>query len=383
MNDKPPLNDADAAAEDEFQALSALDEAEAALAAESSGSTSRRLLRRRLLQRREREVCIDVYDGYGTTEALRISGRVYFKRRYKASEADDTRFRNLVNTSKQFMTYDARQVWVQVTLGQRPATEVRTDDHGIFEVTLGELGDLSGGIYPVSVGLADSNQRRIHAEAGQGHFIVHPADSDRVGIISDIDDTILLTEATRKMRMLKNIFLKNPLTQGAIPGMRDIYRAIHYGPEGDGYDATHYVSSSPAHLYRRISHFLGHEDFPAGSIDLKTVRLRNRGQSTDSLFDHQHYKYGRIARILETFPRRRFVLFGDSGEHDSAIYRRISARYPAQILAVYIHNVTDADPFHSHYQGQMLFSSIDRVRRDLLQRGLIYPDTLGRHLSSS
>lgn len=369
------MNDAEAAAEAELQALSALDEAEAALAAESSGSASRRSLRRRLLQRRQREVCIDVYDGYGTTEALRISGRVYFKRRDKVSEADDTRFRNLLNTSRQFMTYDARQVWVQVVLGPEHQAEVCTDDHGIFEVTLTGLADLPGGIHPVTVQLAEGHQRRISAEVGQGHFIVHSAGSDRVGIISDIDDTILLTEATRKVRMLKNIFLKNPLTQGAIPGMSEIYRAIHHGPEGDGYDATHYVSSSPAHLYRRISHFLGHAEFPAGSIDLKTVRLRNRGQNTDSLFDHQHYKYGRIQRILETFPRRRFVLFGDSGEHDSAIYRRISQRYPDQILAVYIHNVTEADPFHSHYQGQMLFSSIEKVRRDLLQRGLIYPET--------
>jgi phosphatidate phosphatase APP1 len=367
-----PQDDPNELEEYDDLSLEALDEDEAALLAETSGTAARRLLSRRLLQRRLRRVKIDVYDGYGTAEQLTVTGRIYFDRRLRQAQEQDSRLRNLVNTSRHFMTNDAPQVWVEICLGEYKQ-EVCTDPFGLFSARFENLQALPHGMHAIQVSLSMQNQRRIQAETGVGHFMLHDLHSDRVGIISDIDDTILLTGATRKMHMLKNIFLSNHLTQAVVPGMSELYRAIHYGPQGDGYDATHYVSSSPAHLYTRIKHFLRHQQFPEGSIDLKKVRLRKKGQITDSLFDHEKYKFERIRRILETFPRRRYVLFGDSGEHDSEIYRRIAMQYPSRILGVYIHNVSEADPYHPRFEGQMLFSGLDKVRRDLLHKGLIAP----------
>lgn len=324
--------------------------------------------RRRLLRRRTRLITIDVYDGYGTSESLKVKGRLFSKRRIDEVDENDSRLRNLVNTSKRFITNEAERVWVQVHLREL-MQEVQTDHEGLFTAVFEQLGDIPYGVHPVTVNLSPRNRKRMQAETGVGNFMLHALDSDRVGIISDVDDTILRTEATSKVRLLKNVFLSNYKTQSAVEGMSDIYRAIHRGPEGDGYDATHYVSSSPDNLYSRINSFLDYRDFPSGSIDLKNIGLR---KGSDSLFDHEKYKLGRIQRILETYPKRRYVLFGDSGEHDPEIYRKLSKDYPTQVMAIYIHNVTGADPYSSRFEGMLLFTSIEKVRRDLIKRGLVY-----------
>lgn len=333
---------------------------------EAQVETARR--RRLRLRRRIRNLKIDVYDGYGTSQRLAVTGRVFSFRRLDAVEVEDSRFRNLVNTSKRFIVNEAEEIWVKVQL-RGHSCEVQTDHEGIFKAVFQEIGDVPYGVHSVTVALAERNTRRIQGEAGVGHFILHDAASDRVSIISDIDDTILHTFATSKVRMLRNIFLSNYKTQSAVAGMSDLYRAIHYGPEGDGYDATHYVSSSPDNLYSRINSFLDFQKFPAGSIDLKNLGLR---KGSDSLFEHEKYKLGRIRRIFETFPRRRFVLFGDSGEHDPEIYQQIRQLFPAQVMAIYIHNVTEEDPYSPRFYKQILFAGVEKVQRDLRQRGLIY-----------
>ncbi len=325
--------------------------------------------KRRRFRRRIKRLKIDVYDGYGTSERLVIKGRVFSDRKVDAIDENDSRFRNLVNTSKRFITNEADKVWVKVCVREY-LQEVLTDHEGIYRASFENIEDVPYGLHSFTVAISEKNKRRYQAEPAIGQYVLHDPTSDRVSIISDVDDTILLTEASSKVRMLRNVFLKNHFTQSAVEGMSDLYRAIHYGPEGDGYDATHYVSSSPDNLYSRINRFLDLQKFPAGSIDLKNIGLR-KGQ--DSLFDHETYKLGRIRSILSTFPRRRFVLFGDSGEHDPQIYRKLAQEFKDQIVAIYIHNVNNADPYSSRFDGQMLFTSIDKVRRDLVKQGLIHP----------
>jgi len=50
-------------------------------------------------------------------------------------------------------------------------------------------------------------------------------------------------------------------------------------------------------------------------------------------------KFTRIVRILETYPKQRFILLGDSSQHDPYIYEAIVSHFPKQIHAVYIRDV--------------------------------------------
>jgi phosphatidate phosphatase APP1 len=55
------------------------------------------------------------------------------------------------------------------------------------------------------------------------------------------------------------------------------------------------------------------------------------------------YKLRQIEPLLKTYPMRKFILIGDSGEKDPEIYAELSRRYPGRIEQIWIRNVNDAN----------------------------------------
>ena len=103
--------------------------------------------------------------------------------------------------------------------------------------------------------------------------------------------------------------------------------------------AFHYVSSSPWQLYEPLASFLSDTGFPEGSLDLRLFRIKDRtalNLGADSLTT----KPPVIEQLLQAYPERRFILVGDSGERDPEVYALIARKYPAQILRIFIRDVT-------------------------------------------
>ncbi|MCA9193800.1 MAG: App1 family protein [Planctomycetales bacterium] len=151
-----------------------------------------------------------------------------------------------------------------------------------------------------------------------------------ISIISDIDDTIKLTDATSRREMLANTFLR-PFA--AVDGMATLYQL--WQQQGCHF---HYVSSSPWELYESLAELCTAVQFPAGSMHLRYFRVR------DEMFKRfrpvrRNSKVGIIAGILKRLPQRRFVLIGDSGEKDPEIYRFLAKRFPERIAAILIRNL--------------------------------------------
>ena len=48
-----------------------------------------------------------------------------------------------------------------------------------------------------------------------------------------------------------------------------------------------------------------------------------------------------IRMLLSKFPQRRFLFIGDSGEKDLEIYRKLSIKYPEQVLGILIRNLVE------------------------------------------
>ena len=166
-----------------------------------------------------------------------------------------------------------------------------------------------------------------------------------LSLISDIDDTIKVTDilAGREV-VMENTFFR-PFA--AVPGMAERYRRL--GEE----TAFHYVSGGPWQLYRPLAEFIAAAGFPDGSFHMKSVRknLLTPGSWQDlaSLAGGDattEQKLGQIGGIIGHFPERRFILVGDSGEHDPEVYREIRDRFPGQIEAIWIRDV--ADDRHRH-----------------------------------
>jgi phosphatidate phosphatase APP1 len=160
-------------------------------------------------------------------------------------------------------------------------------------------------------------------------------------VISDIDDTIKITEVRNRHALLRNTFLREFTS---VPRMAEFYQLIARSNDAQ----FHYVSASPWQLHVAIVEFLEIHNFPRGTFVMKEFRWKNR--TFLSLFsDPEKYKPTVIEPLLKRFPKRHFILIGDSGERDPEIYAALARQYPEQIAAVYIRDVTGESATTARY----------------------------------
>jgi hypothetical protein len=153
-----------------------------------------------------------------------------------------------------------------------------------------------------------------------------------VSVISDVDDTIKLTNVLQKRELLRNTFGR-PFA--CVPGMAELYRRW----EREMGAAFHYVSASPWHLFPFLEEFLKVQDFPEGTWHLRDFRLAGR-HLANLLRSSKSVKRKHIEGLLACYPERRFILVGDSGEGDAEIYGEAARACPRQVQAIYIRMVT-------------------------------------------
>jgi hypothetical protein len=173
-----------------------------------------------------------------------------------------------------------------------------------------------------------------------------------VSVISDIDDTIKITQVPDREAMLKNTFLRE--FQPA-PGMAEFYATL----ARTNHAAFHYVSASPWQLYEPLSEFARSNGFPAGTFHLKPFRWKSRKISNLS-GDPMKYKLGVIEPLMKQFSQREFILIGDSGERDPEIYGELARRFPKQIKRIYIRDVTGESAESARYEK--VFRNLPDVR---------------------
>ena len=190
---------------------------------------------------------------------------------------------------------------------------VVSDREGYFHVAL--AGRFKAGWNDIAVELAGRLAVRATARA------LVPSPRARFGVISDIDDTVVYSNVTRKLRMVLMLALSNARTRKPFAGVAAFYRALHARV-----NPFFYVSKSPWNLYAPLLEYFAHQDLPAGPLILRDFGWRMPKQ----------HKETAIADILATYPKLPFVLIGDSGEHDPEIYAGIVHRFPSRIRAIYI-----------------------------------------------
>jgi hypothetical protein len=160
-------------------------------------------------------------------------------------------------------------------------------------------------------------------------------------VVSDIDDTVKVSEVRDRRALLANTFLRE---FRPVPGMAELYR--RWAAAGAVF---HYVSASPWQLYAPLSEFLHAHDFPAGTFHLKSFRPRGAGLRK-VLASPEKTKRQAVAAVLEAFPGRRFVLVGDSGERDPEMYAGLARDHPGRVARVLIRDVTGEGPGAERYR---------------------------------
>jgi phosphatidate phosphatase APP1 len=159
---------------------------------------------------------------------------------------------------------------------------------------------------------------------------IHTVEPTGLSVISDIDDTVKITNVADRRELLRNTLLREFV---AVPGMADVYRRWQ-----DAGTAFHYVSASPWQLSGCLNGFIHAVGLPAGSMHLKLFRLKD-STPLGRLPSRKRSKGRVIEQIMADFPERRFLLVGDSGERDPEVYATVARRRPGQVSGIAIRRV--------------------------------------------
>jgi phosphatidate phosphatase APP1 len=275
----------------------------AALGAGSEIKRRRFSYLRGLLARLRDPIIILPYLGYGTPEKLMLQGRVLQDEGFRPTSDAERRWRNLVAFFKRMEADVVPGARLRAQFGGVCAESV-SDRQGYFRVELKPAGPAKPGWNEVALELV--RKREIRAS---GRVLVPPPDAE-FGVISDIDDTIVYSQAIRKLRMIVSLAFSNARTRKPFKDVGAFYRALHRGR-----NPFFYVSKSPWNLYVPLVEFLELQGLPLGPLLLRDFGLRmNRNHKTEA-----------IEAILQTYPELGFILIGDSGEEDPEIYSGIVA----------------------------------------------------------
>ncbi|UXP33072.1 DUF2183 domain-containing protein [Reichenbachiella agarivorans] len=267
------------------------------------------------------------YRGYGTNKKVYIKGMVLENRPEFLAHADDKRSKNLKHMVARYLSTAIPDVEIRISFAGHEKT-VRTDEVGYFATWFVMEEELKHtGWLGVEYQLQDSEwgESVEHGEV----LIVNPTAT--YGVISDIDDTVLVSHATELLRKLRLILTQNAKTRLPFAGVSEFYHAL----AGEAANPIFYVSSSEWNLYDFLVDFFATKQLPKGPFLLQNFKSGLKELISSGGGSHAH-KIEKIKRLMDLFPSLSFVLIGDSGQRDPEIYADAVAHYPHRIKAIYI-----------------------------------------------
>jgi phosphatidate phosphatase APP1 len=228
---------------------------------------------------------------------------------------------------------------VELRIGNHRATEV-TDSHGFANFAVPVPGLRVGWHNAVAVTTPIE-----HGESASGTGrVVKPSLKAPFLVISDIDDTILLTGLTEGVAMVARTVLREASQRAAIPGMASLYRGLARGIPGrtgkrHPEPTFFYVSTGSWSFYPALQEFVQLRGFPQGPMFLTdwgpTERYIRRSGA--------EHKRTAIRRLFEAYPGMDFVLVGDSGQRDPLTYEEMAREFPGRVRVILIRQVGPDD----------------------------------------
>lgn len=286
-----------------------------------------------------RSVMIMPFQGFGNGQVLFFPGRVLADRGISKSKPEDSSWRNFKRMYKHFMARKIPGARVEATF-DGVTQSATTDEEGYYEFRM-ELPQPIKGHNPwqkIRLELVDKVLKNQEPQVVYSHLFV-PPEKVEFGVISDIDDTVVPTGATRLWEMLKTTFMGNAYTRVPFPGVAAFYQALSKGLVGQENNPFFYVSSSPWNLYNFLRELMTIHNLPQGPL-----MLRDLGLSRDHFFagSHTEHKLVQIERIFDIIREIPFILIGDSGQHDAEIYLQVIRDFPGRVKMVYIRDIDSA-----------------------------------------
>lgn len=273
---------------------------------------------------------LKVYNGYGNGAVLTIFGHVLGLSPLPRKRYSHGIIRNSFSLIRSFTVRPLAHAAVSL-YWNGTVYETFSQDDGFFRFEWQPAEALSPGRYPVQLFLKDAIGEVISEDTGE----IYVPDVYKYAIISDIDDTFLVSHSSNLRKRLYVLLTKNAHSRRSFDGVVNHYQLLaDAGIETGKLNPFFYVSSSEWNLYDMLKEFLVQQNLPAGIFLLsqmkKLYQVFNTGQGKHAA------KFMRIARIVEAFPNQPFILLGDDSQEDPAIYLSLVKHFPGKVTAVYI-----------------------------------------------
>lgn len=279
---------------------------------------------------------VKVYHGYGADGELVVFGHVF-----KVSPLPRKKYRQNIWTNtfalvRLFMVKPISCARVELRFqGQSVQKEAEKD--GFFRFQWAPETMPGPGWHKVEVHLAEGVVKKYYGNiVGEGELYVPHV--KQYAIISDIDDTFLISHSSNLRKRLFVLLTENAYSRQPFEGVARHYRALaHAGTVAEEPNPFFFVSSSEWNLYDYIREFSAKNGLPKGIYLLNQLKQFSQAWQTGQ--NRHGTKFIRISRILDAFPAQDFILLGDDSQQDPVIYASVVEHFTDQIKAVYLRNV--------------------------------------------
>jgi phosphatidate phosphatase APP1 len=279
---------------------------------------------------------VKVYRGYGGNGQLVVMGHVL-----KVSPLPRVKYRrnfwtNTMALIRLFIVKPIPRAKVSLTFGGQTVEQLAEDD-GFFRFQWSPSQMPAPGWHKVEVLLAEGIVKKYHGTVtGEGEIYV-PYTS-QYAVISDIDDTFLISHSSNIRKRLFVLLTENAYSRKPFEGVVKHYQALaRAGTAANEPNPFFYVSSSEWNLYDYIREFSHKNELPKGIYLLNQLKRISQAWKTGQ--NKHSTKFLRITRILEAFPAQDFILLGDDSQQDPVIYASVVEHFRNQVRAVYLRNV--------------------------------------------
>lgn len=267
----------------------------------------------RARRRGQREHVIP-FTGYGSTTRVRVLCRVLLLRKKKSASGKAKKVRGW----RGFVGIPVAGATVSVSIRGHHAT-LTADRGGVIDDVIPIT--LSPGWHTITLSTEDSEPVKAY---------IRVVDQEtRIGVVCDIDDTVMVTALPRPFLAAWNSFVRDENARRPVPGMAVLLERL----ARDNPDAPIvYLSTGAWNVAPTLTRFLGRHLYPRGPL-----LLTDWGPTHDRWFrSGREHKATNLRRLAAEFPDIRWVLIGDDGQHDEEIYGEFASEHPGHVRAIAI-----------------------------------------------
>lgn len=278
--------------------------------------------RERRARRRGHRPTVAAFPGYGGDGWVRVLARVLIvppvRTRRRGPYATVRGWRSFASVPIGFA-----QVQVDV---EGVVHNVVADRGGVIDTVL--PAQLSPGWHPISMSVEGS-------EPVQTNVFVVGADIS-FGIVSDVDDTVMVTALPRPFVAAWNSFVVDERARQPVPGMGVMLERLLHDRPGS---PIIYLSTGAWNVAPTLQRFLRRHLFPKGAL-----LLTDWGPTHDRWFrSGREHKLVNLRRLASEFPNIRWLLVGDDGQHDEGTYAQFQREHPDAVAAVAIRRLSTTE----------------------------------------